>query len=141
MSTLCSLTLLLGRLCVSTLFILAGVGKLLDYEGTYQYMHSMGMLVIPFFLIGAAAVEIFGGLSLLLGFKTRIGATALLLFLIPVTVIFHNFWMVEDLAARQMQLVEFLKNLAIFGGLLYILSAGPGKISLDAGCRSCETQT
>ena len=136
-STLCSLGLLLGRLCISTLFILAGVGKLLDYNGTYQYMHAKGMLAIPFFLIGAAVVEILGGISLLVGYKTRIGAAALLLFLIPVTTIFHNFWAAEDVMARQLQLTEFLKNLAVFGGLLYVLSTGPGKMSVDAGC--CHT--
>lgn len=125
-----SLGLLLGRICLSTIFILAGIGKFLDYEGTAKYMTEAGMTMIPFFLYGAALVEILGGLSLLFGFKTRLGATILLLFLIPTTLIFHAFWNYDG-AMRTMQMIEFLKNLAIFGGLFYVVVCGPGRLSID----------
>lgn len=136
MKGVCSFTLLLGRLCLCVIFILAGVGKLLDYENTAKYMESAGMTMIPFFLYGAAIVEILGGLSLLLGYHTRVGATILLLFLIPTTVIFHAFWNLEG-AERAVQMINFLKNLGIFGGLLYVLGAGPGRFSID-GCAKVE---
>ncbi len=142
MSQVCSLTLFLGRLCISTLFILAGVGKFLDYEGTASYMSSKGFTMIPFFLVGAALIEIIGGILLLFGYKTKIAAALLLLFLLPTTLIFHDFWMAATLPAKQIQLSEFLKNLAIFGGLLYVLGSGSGKYSVDACCcsSSCNTK-
>lgn len=139
MSKWCSFGLFLGRVCISVIFILAAVGKFMDYDGTAQYMASKGLTMIPFFLVGAALVELLGGLSLLFGYKTRFGATILLLFLIPTTVIFHNFWAVPA-DQQQAMLVEFLKNLAIFGGLLYVLTVGSGKCSVDSCCGgTCET--
>jgi putative oxidoreductase len=134
----CSVGKLLGRICLSAIFLFAGIGKLVNYEGTLQYMASAGITMTPFFLIAAAAVEILGGLSLLLGYKIRFGALMLLLFLIPTTLIFHNFWTLQG-ADRQAQLVEFLKNLAIFGGLLFVGSTGAGCFSLDACCTSSCT--
>lgn len=139
----CSVSLFLGRLFISLIFILAGIGKLLNYDQTAQYMASKGMTMIPLFLIAAAVIELLGGLSLLLGFKTRVGATLLLLFLIPVTIIFHDFWNLQG-AEQHAMLIEFMKNLAIFGGLFYVLSVGPGRWSLDALCccsSSCGTDS
>lgn len=127
--------LLIGRLLISAIFILAGVSKLANYDQTAAYMASKGMTMIPLFLIGAAAVEILGGLSLFLGFKTRIGAALLLIFLVPTTYIFHSFWTASGAEHAQEQ-IDFLKNLAIFGGLLYVLNFGPGGLSIDAcGCK------
>lgn len=129
----CSFSLLIGRLCISAIFILAGVGKFLDFEGTSQYMASKGMTMIPYFLVGAALVEFFGGLSIFLGYRTRFGASLLLLFLIPTTYIFHDFWNLQGME-QHMMFIEFMKNLSIFGGLFYVLGAGPGKFSLDGSC-------
>ena len=124
---------LLGRIALSAVFILAAVGKILDWDGTAHYMAAKGMTMIPLFLILAIIVELLGGLALLVGFRTRIAAAILLLFLIPVTGIFHDFWNAEE-AQKQIQTIMFLKNLAIFGGLLYVVSSGPGGCSVDA-CR------
>ncbi len=77
------------------------------------------------------ALEIIGGLSVLLGFYTRFGALALLLFLVPVTLIMHNFWAIEDAAAAQEQMINFMKNVSITGAVLFILAVGPGPISID----------
>ena len=133
-SSCCSSVLrLLGRICLAAIFILSGIGKILNPADTAAYMAAKGMSMIPFFLYSAAAVEILGGLSLLLGYKARWGSLLLLLFLIPTTLIFHNFWSVPPEASK-MEMINFLKNLAIFGGLLYTLSIGPGKISLES-CR------
>lgn len=126
-----SLTFLFGRICMCILFLWAGINKFLDYDNTAKYMQSYGMTMIPLFLYGAAAVEILGGLSLLLGYYTRAGASILLLFLIPTTLIFHSFWLLEG-NERSMEMTHFLNNLAIFGGLLYVLSAGAGRFSVDA---------
>lgn len=140
MHSLCSFGMLLGRFCISVIFILAGIGKFLDYDGTAAYMASKGMTMIPFFLLAAATVELIGGLSVLLGWKARWGATILLLFLIPTTVIFHDFWHLANPVERQLMMILFLKNLAIFGGLLYVICCGPGSWAVDR-CSKCENKS
>ena len=119
------ITPLLGRALISIIFLMAGYGKLTDPAGSQQYMAAHGMPLTGFFLVCTIILELGGGLSLLLGYKARWGATALAIFLVPVTLIFHT-----DFAA-QMQVVMFMKNLAIIGGLLMVASFGPGPISLD----------
>ncbi len=129
----CSFLLLLGRLCFATLFFLSGVGKLIQFDVVSAYMGSKGMGMIPFFLYTAAVLEIMGAISFILGYKTRSIAMILFLYLIPVTAVFHNFWNLEGAEAAA-QMIEFLKNLGIFGGLLYIMSVGAGKFSIDHLC-------
>jgi putative oxidoreductase len=78
-----------------------------------------------FFLLGAICFEIVGSLTVILGFLTRLGTTLLLIFLIPTTLIFHgNF-------ADHGQVIQFMKNAGMFGGLLILLAVGPGQLSLD----------
>jgi putative oxidoreductase len=79
----------------------------------------------------AAAVEILGGLSILLGFQARIGAWALFLFLIPTSFVFHNFWAMQGLEKMDNQ-AHFFKNVAIMGGLLFVATFGAGAYSIDA---------
>lgn len=140
MKFLCSSMMFLGRICIAAIFILAGIGKFMDFDGTATYMASKGMTMIPLFLFGAATIEILGGLSLVLGYKTRLGAAILLLFLIPTTYIFHDFWNLEG-AERTSQQIEFLKNLAIFGGLLYVIAVGAGRCACDACCHKEKNVT
>ena len=121
---------LAGRVLLSLIFLSAGWGKIGGWEGTAGYMASVGMPLVPFFLAGTIAVELLGGLSLLLGIKSRVGATALFLFLIPTTLIFHAFWNLEG-QEQYMQSLMFLKNLAIMGGLAMIAAFGSGRFSLD----------
>src|SRR5207302_8900156 len=83
---------LVARILICQVFLLSGVMKIVDWSGTEAEMAGRGMFWIPFFLAAATLVELAGGLSLLLGFKARLGALALLLYLIPVTLTFHNFW-------------------------------------------------
>jgi putative oxidoreductase len=141
-SKCCSVTLLFGRILISIPFLVSGLGKIFNYDMYAQYMASKGMTLIPFFLISAIIIELLGALSLISGFKARWGALLLFLFLIPTTLIFHDFWNVEG-AAQQDQMFHFLKNIAIMGGLLYVASIGPGLLSLDCGChekRCCATK-
>ena len=132
MKSLCGFLMFLGRLCISAIFLFAGLGKLLDYEGTAALMEAKGMTMIPFFLYGAVAVELIGALSLILGYKTRWGAILLILFLIPTSIIFHDFWNFEGMA-QQEQAIHFLSNIAIFGGLLHVLCCGSEGYSCDRG--------
>lgn len=126
----CSFLMVLGRICLSVIFLLSGIGKFMDPAGLSLYMASKGMPMIPFFLYTAALIEILGGVCLLLGIKTRIAALVLFLYLIPVTVIFHAFWDSPP-AEVAAQMGNFLKNLAIMGGLLYAIANGAGKCSID----------
>jgi putative oxidoreductase len=112
----------MGRILLSVIFLLSGVSKLMDWNGTAAYMQAKAMPAVGFFLAAAIAVEILGGLSLLLGMKARLGATLLFLYLIPTTLIFHNFWGVESGPERMNQMLHFLKNLTIMGGLLVVAS-------------------
>lgn len=131
MSTSSGISLFIGRLCMCAIFIITGVWKFVNFDGVSQEMSAKGFPMVSFFLISAAILEILGGLSLFLGYKTRFWAALLMLYLIPVTIIFHDFWNAAE-AQRYAQIIEFLKNLTIFGGLWDVIGAGPGRISLDA---------
>jgi len=124
---------LLGRLLLSQIFILSGISKLMNWSGTEAYMAAQGMPLVPLLLLGATVVEILGGLSLLLGWQARWGAFIVFLYLIPTTLIFHNFWAYHG-AEQQMQMINFMKNLAIMGGLLMMAANGPGLWSVDERC-------
>ena len=118
---------LIVLILMAAIFLMSGLGKIADPAGTQQYMQAMGMTwATTLFYIGAIVIEMGGGISLLLGYWTRAGAMALLLFMIPTTLVFHTHF------ADQNQMIHFLKNLAMFGGLCYIAAYGAGPISLDA---------
>ncbi|HEY9845467.1 MAG TPA: DoxX family protein [Candidatus Caenarcaniphilales bacterium] len=116
---------LLARIFLAAIFMRSGLGKLLDPAGTQQQMAAAGIPLTGLLLVGSIIFELVGGLAVLLGYKARIGAIALILFLIPTTLIFHtNF-------SEPMQINQFLKNLGIMGGLLLITYYGAGPKSLD----------
>ena len=122
---------LLGRVLLSAIFIIAGLEKIPGWTNTLGYMQSKGMHAASFFLACAIVIEIVGGLSILLGYRARVGALMLALYLVPVSLIFHNFWMLSGPDA-QMQFVNFLKNITIIGGLLGIVANGAGAWSMDS---------
>lgn len=115
---------LIARVLLSALFLWSGVNKILHPAQTQQYMAAHGMPLTGLFLIAAIIVELGGGLSVLLGYRSRLGAAALALFLIPATLIFHTSF------SDPMQQIQFMKNLAILGGLLMILQFGSGQIAI-----------
>jgi|SRR4029453_5134866 putative oxidoreductase len=108
-----------GRVLLSLIFLLSGLGKIIDWDSNAQVMASQGLPLIPLLLVGAILTELAGGLSVLLGWKARWGALLLFLYLIPTTLIFHDFWAFTG-TEMQTQLVNFLKNLSIMGGLLLV---------------------
>jgi putative oxidoreductase len=127
-----SLTTLIGRLLLALLFILSGLSKIGSTESTVAYMTAKGMSFAPFFLYGAILLELAGGVSLATGFRARIGALLLILFMVPTTYIFHirgafdaQFNLVDP-----KELIQILKNLAIIGGLLMIYGNGAGKLTI-----------
>ena len=125
-----SLAAFAGRIFLALIFVVSGVGKITGYAGTAAYMASKGLPLVEILLPLAIAVELGGGLLLALGWKARWAAVALFLFLIPTTLIFHQFWGIDPKLA-QMQKIHFLKNVAIMGGMLMVLAIGAGAWSVD----------
>jgi len=124
----------LGRLLLSAIFLMSGANKLFRWSETADQMRAEGMVAVPFFLLMAVIFELGGGLSVLLGVKARLGALALIVFLVPVTLIFHDFWQYQGQAQMQ-QMIHFMKNTAILGGLCILMAHGAGTLSFDARWR------
>lgn len=121
---------LLGRALLAAIFIASGWGKITGFAGTAGYIASKGMPLPELTAAGAIAVEFFGGLVLLAGFKARWAAAAIFLFLIPTTFIFHNPAGLPPQEA-QGQMIHLLKNVSIMGGMLMVFAFGPGRYSID----------
>ena len=119
---------LLARVLLSLIFILSGLHKVADFGGTAATLAEHGLPATSLLAVLAIAVEVGGGLSVLLGFQTRLAAVVLVLFLIPTTVVFHTNFIVPQAQDE----VQLLKNLALMGGLLMLAAHGPGTASLDA---------
>jgi putative oxidoreductase len=126
--------MLLGRLLISAIFVTSGFAKLTDTAVTAGYMESEGIPSAYALAIIAGLAEVLGGLAILCGFLTRIAALGLILFLIPTTLIFHDFWTYEGAEAKA-QMGHFMKNLGIFGGLALLVGRGAGRYSIDARIR------
>jgi putative oxidoreductase len=126
---------LVGRLLLASIFIIAGLEKIAGFDGTAKFMASKGLPMANLLLVATIMIELGGGLMIALGWHARWGALAIFLFLIPVTLVFHAFWTFEG-AEYSHQMHSFLKNLAIMGGMLYIMAAGSGRYSLDSGDES-----
>ena len=119
-----------ARLLLGFVFFGSCIGKITDFSGTAAMMAGKGMPMASFLLAGAIVFLFVGSISLFVGFKARFGALLLVLFLIPTTLIFHNFWAFEG-GAREEQMIQFLKNLSILGGLLMVMAQGAGALSVD----------
>tara|TARA_Y100000590_G_scaffold32754_1_gene35977 strand:- start:76 stop:453 length:378 start_codon:yes stop_codon:yes gene_type:complete len=114
---------LFGRILISVLFLLNGIFKINNYDGTIGWMESFGMPGI--LLIPAIILEIAGPVLIIIGYKTKLAAGLLSLFCITTAVIFHNDF------ANQMQFTSFLKNIALAGGFLILFVNGAKGFSLD----------
>jgi len=118
--------LLLGRVLLSAIFILSGLGKLPHFHDIAGMMASKGIPLASVALVITLLIEIGGGLLLLTGYKARYAAFVIALWLIPVTFVFHHFWGIPA-EQQQDQMVNFLKNVAIMGGLLVLAYASLNK--------------
>jgi len=120
---------LLGRVLYVAIFILAAPGHF--SAGTIGYAASHGVPLASIAVPLSGMIALAGGLSILLGYRARWGAWLIVLFLVPVTIIMHNFWAVTDPNAAQMQQIMFMKNLSMLGAALMITHFGSGPLSLD----------
>jgi len=120
---------LAGRILLALIFVISGYNKLVGFDGTVGYIASKGLPLPQLAAAAAIAIELIGGILLVIGWQTRWAATAIFLFLIPTTLIFHPFWAVA--AGKQMEMIQFMKNLCIMGGMLYVMAFGAGPLSVD----------
>lgn len=116
---------LLARTAIAVIFLNSGIGKLSNFAGTQAQIAGAGLPIAPVVTVFTIAFLLLGSISLILGYKARIGAGLILAFLIPATLVFHN------PLVDPSQLVQFLKNLAIIGGLLMVVAYGSGPLSLS----------
>jgi len=114
---------LVGRILIAAIFVIAGVSKIGTYAGTQAYMVSAGVpgALLPMVI----ALEVLGGIALIVGYRTRIVAIAMAAFTVAAAFLFHS-------APDQVQQAMLMKNLAIAGGLLILTSRNGGSWSLDA---------
>jgi putative oxidoreductase len=119
----------IGRLLLASIFVVAGIQKILGFQGTVAYMASKGLPATSILLVLTILIELGGGLLIAVGLWARWAALAIFLFLIPVSLVFHPFWTMEG-AEASTQMISFLKNLAIMGGMAYIAAYGSGPFSL-----------
>ena len=122
----------LGRILICTIFFMAAAGnKIPNFHAVAKVMEAKGIPAAPIMLVGAIVFLIVGSFSVILGYKARIGATLLLIFLVLATYFFHAFWKETDPKAAQEQMIQFMKNLSMMGAMLLIIANGPGPFSLD----------
>lgn len=125
MDSLRPLAALVGRILIAAMFVMGGISKITGYAGTQQYMEAFG---IPGWLLPLViATEILGGIAIIVGWQTRLAALALACFTILAALFFHSDF------ADQMQMLLFMKNMAIVGGFLFLFAFGAGALSLDKG--------
>lgn len=121
----------IGRILIALIFVIAGLNKIISFSGTVGYIASQGVLFPQIAAVAAIIIELIGGLVLIMGWNARIAATALLLFTALAALIFHAFWAVPaDMAQNQM--IHFMKNLSIMGGLLYVIAFNTGQAQITS---------
>ena len=120
----------IGRALFAAIFVVGGLGQF--SPGTVAYAASQGVPLASIAVPLAGILAILGGLSVAAGYRTKLGAWALVLFLVPVTLMMHRFWAVTDPIAARLQQVMFLKNVSMLGGALLLAWFGAGPVSMDA---------
>jgi putative oxidoreductase len=114
---------LIGRVFISLIFLLSGFSKISNYEGTADWMESLGVPGI--FLMPAIVLEIIAPIFIIIGYKVKISATLLSLFCVATAFIFHNDF------SNQMEFISFMKNIGLAGGFLFLVVNGAKDFSLD----------
>ncbi len=115
-----------GRLLLSLLFLSSGIGKLAAPAATKGYIAAMGLPFVDLAYLGALVVEFGFAAALVLGYRVRLVAAVMAVFTLVTALIFHN------QLGDQNQMIHFLKNIAVVGGLLQVVAFGAGAFSLDA---------
>jgi putative oxidoreductase len=120
----------LGRFLFALIFLMAGANHF--NKQTIGYAASQGVPLTAIAVPLAGVLAIAGGLSILLGYRAKLGAWLIVFFLVPVSLMMHKFWTVTDPMMAQIQMILFMKNISMLGGALLISQFGAGPSSLDA---------
>jgi putative oxidoreductase len=120
----------LGRFLFALIFLMAGANHF--NKQTIGYAASQGVPLAAIAVPLAGVLAIAGGLSILLGYRAKLGAWLIVFFLVPVSLMMHKFWTVTDPMMAQIQMILFMKNISMLGGALLISQFGAGPSSLDA---------
>jgi len=129
-----------GRFMLCLIFLLSAVAnKIPNFADTVDKMDKAGVPYPQFALVGAIVFLIAGSISLLIGYRARIGSLLLIVFLVLASYYFHDFWEHEG-DEKQQQMIQFMKNLAIMGGMLMVFANGPGPMSLDDKIRTLRAK-
>lgn len=113
-----------GRLLLALYFLVPGISKITNFDGTAQYMADHGMVAIPFFLILTIVLQLGGALLLAIGYRVQLTAFVLAGLVLVISLIMHDFWNIEDSVQQAHEMQNFIKNLAIMAGLM-VLAGGP----------------
>ena len=121
---------LAGRILMALIFLQSGIGKITAFGETAGAMAAKGMPMAEVLLVGAIAFELVGATLLIVGLHTRWAALALIIFLVPATLYFHNYWTYPENEVRD-QRNHFMKNVTILGALVFVMGVGAGPLSVD----------
>jgi len=137
-----SLCPLAGRIILGIYFFVFGaLPKIFDFDGMSDYMASHNMIMIPLFLVLTIVVQFAGGISLIVGYQTKVSAFLLAGLTLVISAVMHNFWALEAVTPEQILIVghetqNFVKNMGIMAGLLAISGLGAGAFSIDNARKS-----
>lgn len=123
---------LIGRLLYGGYFLYSGVNHFLGLEGLAGYAASKGVPAPSLAVAFSGLLLLLGGLSIVLGFWTRIGAWLIVLFLVPVSLMMHTFWAIPDAQAASGEMLNFMKNMALLGAAMMIATVPRWPLSVDA---------
>lgn len=126
-----SLIIFIARLALAILFLWGGAMKLLGYAGFIGYLHAKGVPYVQIAAPIAVAVELLGGIALVIGARTRVVGFLLAVYVVITAIFGHDFWNITDVALQHDAVVHFWKNVAIAGGLLLLAVTGAGRASID----------
>ena len=127
-------SVLFGRILFASIFVLAALGHFSSPEIAFAASQGVPLawIAVPF----SGLMALVGGFSIALGYKARAGAVLVILFLVPVTLMMHQFWTATDPMIAADQMAHFVKNVSLIGSALFIFYFGSGPLSLDARGRS-----
>jgi putative oxidoreductase len=128
----------IGRILFSLIFIIAGTSHF--SATTIGYAAAAGVPLANLAVPASGLLALLGGLSIAFGYRARLGAAAIVAFLVPVTLMMHNFWAMPDPMMAMMHQAMFMKNVALLGGALFFAYAGAGAYSLDARLATTPTR-
>jgi putative oxidoreductase len=125
-----SYLVLIGRQLFAMIFMLASAGHFTPAKIALAAAHGVPMptVLVPI----SGVIALLGGLSVLFGYRARLGGCLLVVFLVPVTLFMHNFWAAPDAAMFRLQLLQFARNLVLLGCACQLVRVGAGSLSLDA---------